>query len=354
MAVINCSDYQIFLDEAASLAGYLDKLKASSVFVLVDEHSEQNCLVHILEELPENATIIQIDGGEKMKNLDTAGFVWRSLLHHGADRKSVLINLGGGVICDLGGFCAATFMRGMRFIQMPTTLLAQVDASVGGKLGIDLDHHKNMVGVFRHPESVIIHTRFLKTLPYKQLQSGYAEILKHCLIADAAAWADLEHAEDLTSLPFQKLIAESLEIKSRVVNEDPEEKGLRKILNFGHTIGHAIEGLLMDTDRPLTHGDAIAIGMVCESHLAMQRGFISAEECARIKNHIIRIFGHKYKSMPPVNDILKAMRFDKKNVGGIIRFSLLEKIGKGNYDIEAQDEEIIQAINWYIELGFRN
>lgn len=349
MAVIHSLGYDIFINEVGSLARFLEELSPSKIFVLVDEHTEQNCLVYILEDLPADAVIIQIDSGEINKTIDTATFIWKSLLYHGADRQAVIINLGGGVIGDLGGFCAATFMRGIRFIQVPTSLLAQVDASVGGKLGIDLDHHKNIVGVFRQPEAVFIFTSFIKSVPYRQLQSGYAEILKHHLIADKKEWLKWKDIQQLSDLPYEVLVEHSIRIKNEVVMQDPEERGLRKILNFGHTIGHAIEGLLLDSGKSITHGDAVAIGMVCETHLAMQLGFVSMQEAKEVREHVLRLFGHKYKSMPDAAAIIEAMRFDKKNDKGIIRFSLLEGIGKCGYNHTTSDDQIRRSLIWYIK-----
>ncbi len=349
MAVIHSLGYDIFINEAGALSAFLESLKPSRTFVLVDEHTEQNCLVYVLEDLPADAVIIQIDSGEIYKNIDSAAFIWKSLLYHGADRHSVLINLGGGVVGDLGGFCAATFMRGIRFIQIPTSLLAQVDASVGGKLGIDLDHHKNIVGVFRQPEAVFIYTSFIKSIPYRQLQSGYAEVLKHHLIADKESWQKLKDIQQLSDLPYESIVAHSINIKNDVVMQDPDERGLRKILNFGHTIGHAIEGLLISSSKSITHGDAVAIGMVCESHLALQKGFISHTEAKEIRDHVLRLFGHKYKSMPAADAIIDAMRFDKKNEKGEIRFSLLEGIGKCGYNHTVEDDQIRQSLDWYIK-----
>lgn len=347
MAVIQSLGYKVYINENTLLADFISQLKPSRTFVLVDEHTEQNCLVYIMEDLPPDAVIIQVDSGEINKNIETASFIWKSLLYHGADRQALVINLGGGVIGDLGGFCAATFMRGIRFIQVPTTLLSQVDAAVGGKLGVDLDHHKNIVGVFKQPEAVFIFTHFIKSLPYRQLQSGYAEIVKHHLIADAAAWHKYKQVNDLSELPYTDLVNHSILIKNDVVCKDPEEKGIRKILNFGHTIGHAIEGLLLHTDKPLTHGDAVAIGMVCEAHLSMQCGFLKEKEVAEIKEHILRIFGHKYKSMPAADDIIRAMRFDKKNENGEIRFTLLKAIGEAVYNMVVEEEHIKRALEFY-------
>jgi 3-dehydroquinate synthase len=344
---IQSPTYDIIINKPNALQSLIEEINPSKVFVIVDQNSEQYCLHMILEELPINSVIIQIEAGELNKNIATTAFVWKSLLDNGADRQSLVVNLGGGVIGDLGGFCAGTFMRGIKFIQIPTTLLSQVDSSVGGKLGIDFENVKNIIGVFQFPEAVVIDTIFLKTLPYKQLLNGYAEVLKHALIADKDLWYELVDQMDILALPMDMLIARNVTIKNDVVIADPKEKGLRKILNFGHTIGHAIESLLLGTDEELLHGESIAIGMVCEAYLAHVKSFISYEECLSIKKTFIKLYGHKYKSLPRVEDIIKTMKHDKKNKNGIIMFSLLESIGKGNYDIQVSSEEIEQSLDWY-------
>ena len=340
MEVTNSSGYKIHINEPGALSHYLEQYDQSKIFVLVDEHTEQMCLVHILEILPESAIIIQIDAGEKHKNIDTATFIWKSLLANGADRTSLMINLGGGVVGDIGGFCASTYMRGIKFIQMPTTLLSQVDASVGGKMAVDLENIKNIVGVFSSPVAVIIDTRFLRSLSYKELLSGYAEIIKHCLICDAAMWHTITSELDILSLDMYTLVAHSVGIKNKIVASDPLEAGRRKILNFGHTIGHGIESMLIGTEKEMLHGEAVAIGMVCEAHLSFQKGNLSFDECSLIRQYLIGLYGHKYKSIPDYEHLLTAMRHDKKNVAGHFRFSLLEKIGKAIYDIEVKDDEL--------------
>ncbi len=345
--LINDNQYPVYINDEKALENHITQIGPSTVFVLVDETTEQLCLYQILETLPEKSIIIHINQGEIFKTLDTASFIWKSLLKNGADRHSLLINLGGGVIGDIGGFCAATFMRGIKFIQMPTTLLAQVDSSVGSKLGFDFENVKNIIGVFQPPEAVIIHTAFLKSLPYKQLLSGYAEILKHALIADKTLWNDLVSSFDLTTLLFEELVYRNIQIKIGVVRQDPQEKGLRKILNFGHTVGHALESLLLGSEEELLHGEAVAIGMVCESYLSYLKGFITLQQCTEIKDLITRLFGHKYKSIPSSSQIIEIMLFDKKNKDKKILFSLLEEIGKGNYDQVVNDIQIEESIEWY-------
>ncbi len=345
--LINNAQYPIYINDENALENHIVSIAPSSVFVLVDETTEQLCLFQLLEILPEKSIIIHINQGEIFKNIETSSFIWKSLLQNGADRHSLVINLGGGVIGDIGGFCAATFMRGIKFIQMPTTLLSQVDSSVGSKLGVDFENIKNAIGVFQHPEAVIINTTFLKSLPYKQLLSGYAEVLKHALIADESMWHFLLTINDITTLDFENLVHQNIDIKNNIVSQDLKEAGPRKILNFGHTIGHALETLLLGTSEELLHGEAIAIGIVCESYLSFLKGYISMEDCMSIKAYIIKHFGHKYKSLPSFLKIKEIMLFDKKNKTSKILFSLIEKIGKGNYDQEVNDDQLIEALQWY-------
>jgi 3-dehydroquinate synthase len=347
MAIVKTPTYSIFINESSSFQDEIARLNPSRVFVLVDSITEQYCLYRILEELPESSIIINIEPGESRKNIDTCQFIWQSLLNNGADRQALVLNLGGGVIGDMGGFCASTYMRGIRFIQMPTTLLSQVDSSVGSKLGIDFQNVKNIIGVFQDPQSVIINTSFLKSLPYKQLLSGYAEVLKHALIQDKEMWDELKGKTDLTQLDYGDLIYRNVSLKNKVVVADPREKGLRKILNFGHTIGHAIETLLLETEDRLLHGEAIAIGMICEAYLSYLKGYLSSSEVDEIKNTFITLYGNKHKSLPELKDLTSIMLLDKKNRDGKIMFSLLNKIGEGNFDQELTLDQVNESLMYY-------
>jgi 3-dehydroquinate synthase len=257
----------------------------------------------------------------------------------------LLIIVGGGVLGDLGGFCAATYKRGIDFVLIPTTLLSQVDASVGGKLGIDFQHFKNHIGVFQEPLCTIIATEFLITLPYREIRSGFAEIIKHCLIADEAMW------QNIKQLPFEdqnweELITHSVKIKYHVITEDPKEKGLRKILNFGHTIGHALETYFLKTQNRLFHGEAIAIGMVAEAFIASRKGILNTHELDQISNYLIQVFGKK--NLPThFTEIIQLAEQDKKNRGDKIILALPNKIGKAIWDVEVTKGEIEEALRYY-------
>ncbi|HEY8400693.1 MAG TPA: 3-dehydroquinate synthase family protein, partial [Cytophagaceae bacterium] len=266
----------IFLtrDISGKLKEFLQGKQYSSVCVIADENTEKHCFPLLLPAL-QKYHLITIPSGEENKTLSTCERIWKGMTDQQLDRKAVVINLGGGVIGDMGGFCASTYKRGIDFIQIPTTLLSQVDASVGGKLGVDFFSYKNHIGVFKEPAAVFINADFLKTLDPAELRSGFAEIIKHCLIADKTKWEEISR-KSLAEQNWEDLIAHSVEIKSKVTTADPTEQGLRKILNFGHTIGHAIESYYLTIkDKKLLHGEAIAIGMVAESYIAEKRGFIS-------------------------------------------------------------------------------
>jgi 3-dehydroquinate synthase len=349
MKTIKCNNYSIYIDDWVALNHHIETLDPSTVFILVDENTEKYCLHHLLERIDIECQVIRIPSGERHKTVETCQFVWTKLLQYGADRHSLLINLGGGVIGDLGGFCAATYMRGIRFVQVPTTLLSQVDASVGGKLGVDLMGFKNMIGLIQNPEGVFIFTAFLHTLPTDQMKSGYAELLKHGLIADKAAWRELSKQTNINSLDYKLLIYQSVLLKKTVTDEDPNERGLRKILNFGHTIGHAIESYWLDSKTPLLHGQAIAIGMVGEAYLSYRVGKISEGDLHDIRNSLIKIYGHHPKFVKPSRELIALMTNDKKNKLGTINFSLLEEVGQACFDVVVSNDTIKDSFLYYGE-----
>ena len=290
--------------------------------------------------------VLELPDGEATKDWVHLQRIFDVLLDEHADRKTVLFALGGGVIGDMGGFCASTFKRGVDFIQMPTTLLSQVDASIGGKLGIDFQQIKNSIGVFNNPKAVYANFDFLKTLPAREIRSGFAEIIKHALIRDASQWKAIIEIQDLTTIDWSTYLVPSLKIKKEIVEIDPFEKGLRKALNFGHTIGHAIESHLLETDNRLLHGEAIAIGMICESYLSQKVG-LSKEELKEIETFLLRIYGKVKLPMDAFDEMLNVMRQDKKNIGNQINFTLLEASGKGIVNQTATIEEIAEAMNYY-------
>jgi 3-dehydroquinate synthase len=265
------------------------------------------------------------------------------------DRHALVINIGGGVIGDMGGFCAAVYKRGIDFIQVPTTLLSQVDASVGGKLGIDFNGFKNHLGVFNIPKSVLIDPFFLKTLPEREIRSGFAEIIKHCLIADGDKWKAIRQ-NDFEEQNWPDLIAHSIKIKEEIVNQDPTEKGLRKILNFGHTLGHAVETYFLGKgeNERLYHGEAIAVGMIMESYLSYKKSLIDNKTLIDIEEFIFATYGKVQIKEQDVEPIIALTRQDKKNRGSEVRFSLLEGAGKCVYDITVSVQEMRKAVAYYM------
>jgi 3-dehydroquinate synthase len=325
----------------------------SQIFILVDENTHHFCLPDFTAHLETQSPIeiIEIDAGEIHKTLETCNGVWHALSELGADRKSLLINLGGGVVTDLGGFVASTFMRGIDFLNIPTTLLAMVDASVGGKTGVDLGNLKNQVGVIRLPEMVFINTRFLKTLPQNQLRSGLSEMLKHGLIFSKAHWDNLHQLSTFDNDILESLIYESVEIKNEIVTKDPTEKGLRKILNYGHTLGHAIESYFLKNKNRTTllHGEAIAIGLILESFLSSELANLRKEDLMQIKHHILHRFEKVLFSEKDIDQIIELLKFDKKNTFGNINFVLLDGIANALIDCKVPDKLIKKSFVFYSE-----
>ncbi len=329
-----------------SLTHFLATKSYQQIIVLVDEHTKKYCYPLLKTLLPKH-NLIQIKSGEQHKTLATCEHIWQVMTKAELDRHALLINLGGGVIGDMGGFCASTYKRGIDFIQIPTTLLAQVDASVGGKLGIDFEGLKNHIGVFQIPNAVLIDPVFLKTLPEKELRSGFAEAIKHCLIMDGKKW-EILRKQDWGQQNWGDLIAHSVGIKQAVVAQDPTEKGLRKILNFGHTLGHAIETFYLNKPKQhLLHGEAIAIGMIVEAYMSYKRKLIALETLEQIEEFIFTIYGKVNIPQTDFEAIIGLTLQDKKNKNGQVRFSLLTSAGSCSYDVEASKKEMKAALAYY-------
>lgn len=316
--------------------------KFSKIAVLTDKNIASLWLDKVKKNIDRKIIPIIIDPGEKSKTLKTSEKIWKKMLESKMNRHSLLINLGGGVICDLGGFVASTYMRGIGFINIPTTLLAMVDASVGGKTGVNLDGIKNIIGTFADPLEVVIDISFLKTLPKRIFIEGFSEIIKHGIIADGDyfAFVSSKKPEEFNNQEIEKIIKRSIEIKSAIVSQDKKEKGLRKILNFGHTIGHAIES---ENIGNLLHGEAVALGMIAESRLANLIGLLPLKDFQKIKTAIknagllVKIDNFDKKT------VLKKMLKDKKNNKGKILFSLPDKIGSAKFNVEVDEKLIIQS-----------
>jgi 3-dehydroquinate synthase len=353
MQTITATQYSIYFDLEGyeTLAELLTPSRYSKIFILVDENTSQYCLPHLLNNLATEIEIeiIELEVGEIHKNIETCTEVWGALSELGGDRKSVLINLGGGVISDLGGFVACAFKRGIDFINIPTTLLSMVDASIGGKNGVDLGSIKNQIGIIREPKAVIIDTQFLSTLPQNEMRSGLAEMMKHGLIFDKKYWDKFKELKNLNTEDLNQLIHQSIQIKNTIVCEDLTENGIRKSLNFGHTLGHAIESYFLENDAKTTllHGEAIAVGMILESYISKEKNLLTNEEYQEIKYIINDIFDRIEFTQNDIDKIIELLIFDKKNEFGKVQFALLDGIGKIKINQESDNTLIYKAFEDY-------
>ncbi len=349
---ITTPTYAIHFNENAyaALNGYLEQANHSKIFILVDENTHENCLPKFMAQLTgeHDFEIIEIESGEVHKNIHTCTQVWEVLSELGADRKSLLINLGGGVVTDLGGFVASAYKRGIAFINVPTTLLAMVDASVGGKTGVDLGALKNQIGFINQPKMVLVVSNFLDTLEERQLNSGFAEMLKHGLIQDRDYWTQLRNMQSLIGI--EGLIRHSVVIKNEVVLQDPTEQHLRKILNFGHTLGHAVESYFLEseTHELLLHGEAITVGMVLEAWLSNQLEGLPTADLEDIKATFVGRYGKTHFSESDIEAILALLKFDKKNSHGNINFVLLKQIGEPSIDVQIDSQLLRKAFAYYM------
>lgn len=340
---------------AGSLKNLNNKIQEknySSVHILCDENTFTYCLPFLLENCKKivNPYIIQIPAGEKNKNLKTTQKIWKALIKQRANRKSVLINLGGGVVTDMGAFAASTYMRGIDFIQVPTSLLSMVDASVGGKTGIDFGTLKNMIGTFSAPKLVCVEPAFLQSLSNSEFKSGYAEVLKHALIADKKQFEYLIKIKSSKLKLSEEQIVASITIKNKIVVKDFKEIAERKLLNFGHTLGHAIESCLLTSKHPLLHGEAIFIGMLCESYIALKKNILSAKDFKIIEKVLKGLITLKSFHTKDIKKIIALTRFDKKNEGKEINFTLISLIGKGLINQTANEEEMKESLSYYLSL----
>ncbi len=362
MTEIKANTYSVFITNTISkeINRFLkdSTVGYSSLFILVDENSLKYCYPQLVEHIPafKDAEIIEIESGEENKNLEICSQIWATLSDYGADRQSLLVNLGGGVIGDMGGFIASVFKRGIGFINIPTTLLSQVDASIGGKVGIDLNHLKNEIGLFNDPLAVFVDSSFLNTLDKRQLLSGFAEMIKHSLIADSGYWKKIKNANFARPDTFDTLIESSIQIKNKVVEKDPLEKNSRKTLNFGHTIGHALESYFLEQkpEKSLLHGEAIAMGMICEAYLSAEILKLSKESLKEITSFILSIYKPVDISEKDTQRLIELMSHDKKNTKGKLNFSLISAIGKCEINLTPDIKQIKRSLNYYLEQAGSN
>lgn len=351
MATIKSTSYSIYIGEKSfdALITFLTKNKYSNYYIICDEHTFEFCLPTLLFHAPllNEAEIIELESGEDKKTLETCLQVWGALTDTGADKKSLIINLGGGVISDLGGFVASTFKRGIDCINIPTTLLSMVDASVGGKTGVDFEGIKNHIGTTSEPKAIFVNPAFLETLSERQITNGYAEIIKIALIADNEFWKELKKLKLVKDFCSEKIITKAIELKNTIVKKDLHENDLRKSLNFGHNIGHALESSLIDQKKDILHGEAVAAGMIMEAEIAQSLKRISAKECKDITDYISSIYKNIKITKETETQLLKYILHDKKNIGDELCFALPKGIGSYELYCGVQMNVIKKAIGNY-------
>ncbi|WGH25587.1 MAG: 3-dehydroquinate synthase [Candidatus Shikimatogenerans bostrichidophilus] len=329
------------------LQKYIIKKKINNIILLLDKNIKRLFLSYFLKKnkLIKNIKIIVISPGEKEKNLKISIKIWKKFIKYKIDKNSLLINLGGGVITDLGGFVGFLFKRGIRVINIPTTLLGMIDASIGGKNGINFLNYKNEIGIIKEPEIILINTFFLKTLPLNEKYSGYGELIKYSLINSKKLWNIIKKINIEKKKKWDKIIYKAVKIKLKIVKQDPEEYiGIRKILNFGHTIGHAIESFFLKKNKPISHGKAISLGIICESWISKKKGKLSKKEYKDIYKYIKKKYKFKPIKDKYFNNILKYIKNDKKNNNKKIFMVLLKKIGKPIFYKNIKKSLIIKSL----------
>ena len=355
MDSIIINNYALHFNNSAyeNLNTFIEKNNFSKIIVITDTNTKLLCLDKFYSKFNKENDIVNVSfsAGEKNKNLSTCKDLWTSLSEQELDRSSLIINLGGGVVTDLGGFVASTFLRGIQFINIPTTLLSMVDASIGGKNGIDLNNIKNQIGVINNPSMVVIDSEFLETLSLEEMKSGFSEMIKHSLITGITYWESIKSL-DINSISSGNCFYNSILIKSKIVEDDPYEKGFRKVLNYGHTVGHAIETFCLNTKsrKDLTHGHSIALGMIIEGYLSTIKLNFNKKLNSEINHFLLINFEKNIFSEKEVDEIIKLMSFDKKNKDGQINFVLLKEIGKPIFDQKVHTNTIKKSFKYLNEL----
>lgn len=348
--VIICKDLK------TELEAFLKQLSYDKLFVLTDSNTLEKCYPYI-SDIPgiKGAPVFTVEAGDTHKNLEQVAEIWMRLSNGGASRNSLLLNLGGGMITDMGGFAGATFKRGVHTVNIPTTLMASVDAAVGGKTGINFNGLKNEIGSFYPPVSVFIDSSFLRTLDFDNLLSGYAEMIKHGLISSKESYAEVL-SFDLGNADYARLntlVARSVAVKERIVAEDPLEKGIRKALNLGHTVGHAYESLSFRKNRPILHGHAVAAGLVSELYLSHKVCGFPLETVSKTVYYIKEYYPAFVFDCKDYDILYELMQHDKKNEAGVINFTLLSDVGKVRINQSVKKEVVLESMDFYREsLGF--
>ncbi|MGZ3930762.1 MAG: 3-dehydroquinate synthase [Bacteroidia bacterium] len=351
MQAIISSGYKIHTGKIVfrELKQFLKAGNYSQYFIICDENTIKHCLPVVVSACKElkAAEIFEVESGEQSKSLALCSQIWEALITYRADKQALIINLGGGVISDLGGFIASAYKRGVDFINIPTSLLAMADASVGGKTGIDLGGVKNSIGTITQPKAVFVFHDFLKTLDSRQVYNGLAEIYKIALISDKIFWKRL--ADTSAIKESDGIIDKSIELKNKVVKKDPYEKNIRKSLNFGHSIGHAVESALLHTEAALLHGEAIVVGMIAETYIAYEKKLVSEKDAMQIFQTLKTVFAPQPVSQKHLQAIFTALLNDKKNKKDQFLFSLVNGIGKCKMNVPVKEKEISEALAFYNE-----
>jgi len=346
MKIFNSSLGNIYTgDIRDGLGKVIDPYKASSVFIVADENTAALC-VPVLEGIVDYKDVIICKSGEKNKNLSSCQSIWSALIKGDADRDTLILNVGGGMVGDLGGFAAACYQRGIRFGQIPTTVLSMADASIGGKLGVDYEGLKNYIGIIRVPSFIWIDHTFLNTLPRIEIISGLAEIVKHAIIGSPSLWNLLEGVNSVENIPWNEVFDLNTPVKVNIVESDLTEQGRRKLLNFGHTIGHALESFYLATDHPMTHGQCVALGMLVESRISSVMGLLNPTDFEAITGLILRLLHPEMTFLPDFALVRPWIMKDKKKSGGKVGFSLPDAIGNCRWDIPVEDNTLKESFDW--------
>lgn len=331
--------------DSAPFQDLLNQFEGNKKVIIVDENTHDCCLEYLITSFPslESAEVILLPEGEENKVLEVCYQVWEAMLEYKITRNDLVINLGGGMVTDLGGFVASVYKRGINFVHIPTSLMAMIDASLGGKNGVDLNNLKNIIGTITNPLAIYIDITFLETLPPEEIFNGFAEMLKHALIYDSDYWNTLKSVNSEAELIEEKNILRSIEIKKAIVESDPNEKGFRKRLNFGHSLGHALESYFM-TKKPIAHGHAVALGMIGESYISMKRKVLSEEAYKAIEQTIIRVFPMLEIPDDALLEVMEFLSNDKKNEGSSKSFVLLTSIGNAEINAHLSNKEVGEAL----------
>lgn len=358
--IFDLGSYSIHVGNLSTgFPGWLREHEYSQVFIITDEHTQRHCFPLFSDKtgLSPQPLSISLPSGEAHKNLMTCERLWQSMLEAHLDRRALVVNLGGGVVGDMGGFCAATWKRGLDFVQVPTTLLAMTDAAIGGKLGVDFQGIKNVIGIFQHPAAVFVDPVFLLTLPERELRSGLAEVIKHALIGDPELLQLIEVSQNIVQREamqpafWHHVLCASIAVKARIVKEDPREQGLRMLLNYGHTIGHAVESYFLKTPFPLAHGEAVALGMICESWLARTTTPHGRNWLARVIGAVSGTFLHQPIPEAAFAEIWAMMRQDKKNANAAVRAVVPTGQPFEMQILELTEQSMADCLRFYNDLG---